>query len=190
MSGRTLRQKNFDAGDYQEKVYDLARTNPALLAKTVTQVARKKNASDGDLDKADSATIMLGAAIVMFGSIAGMLYWDGRMKAKRDAMIAAWEAQGNAVEGCPKPWDVAGKTDPEMLIGPIPKTAIVPAVASVVAVATAIGRGKNKMPGFWETAATWTAVGTFSVLVGQLTQSKGFCQVEEGIQSGRIPLAA
>lgn len=194
MAARTLRQKNFDARQYHDEAYDLARANPAALAKSVTQLARKKNAQDGALDKADSGTIELGAFVVMLASMSAMLWWDGRLKAQRDAMLAMWVAAGHPVEGeqCPMPWEVAGKTDPELLVGPVPKTALFPAAAAVIALVARASRGQKKVPGFWETAATRTAAGTFAILVAGMAQSKGYCQVERSIATGqtKVDIAA
>ncbi len=190
MAGRTIRQKNFDPGDYQEKVYDLARTNPALLAKTVTQVARKKNQNDGHLDKADAGTIELVSFVTLVGVTSGMMWWDGRLKAKRDATLAAWQAGGHAVgEGCPKPWEVAGKSDPETLIGPVPKVALVPAGSLLLWAVARIGRaGKKSAAGMFETAMYRTSLTTFAVLVASLAQTKGYCGAEHEIVTGQTTI--
>ncbi len=190
------RQRAFNPRDMYDDVHDLARVNPAAVAKNVTRLARRKNQSDGELDRAERASVELVGSLGAM-AITGLVgHWDGKLEAVRDAMLADWEGAGNArAQDCPVPWDLEGVADPGSLFGKwwIPKLLIPPVVAGIGAVLAAVPRktvnGRMPMPGFIETLMTRTAQFTFTYAIASWARSKGFCQRAQQITNGTYQIS-
>lgn len=187
------RQRAFNPRDMHDDVYDLARVNPAALAKNVTRLARRKNQADGELDSAERTAIELVGMTTGVAVTALNAWWDGRIEAVRDAMLVQWEAQAptessGGVSGLCLPWEVPGVPDPGWIMGYIPKLLVIPAVAGVVAILAAPKKskqgGRAPMPGFIATAAMRSAQFSFAYAVASWARAKGFCQREAQITSG------
>ncbi len=188
------RQRAFNPKDMHDDVYDLARVNPAKLAQNVTRLARRKNQSDGDLDRAERAAVELvgtvGAAAVTM--LVG--HWDGQIEAVREAMLAQWESAGNdASTNCPVPWEMEGVADPGTAFWVVPKLLIPPVLAGVGAILAAVPRkavgGRMPMPGFIETLLTRTAQFTFVYAVGSWARAKGYCKRAQQIDQGSYTIS-
>lgn len=182
------RRPRFNPTEYKEEFLDLAKTNPELAAEAATKLARRKRNQDDQLDDADESTTGLVAALgtfVITGAV-GALY--GSNRAKRDAILRDWEAEGAAAAGTstattPEPWmHPRGVSDPTKILG-FPKLAIPPVVLAAIAGITAAVRGKKKRASTFERTMTMSAIGTTGVFIADFVASYFYKKKENKLAS-------
>lgn len=189
------RQREQNPRDVYDDVHDLARTNPAALAKNVTRLAKKKNASDGQADQmAKAARETVGVALGTLATV-GVAWMDGRFEADRDAMLAEWMAAGNsASDDCPVPWELEGVKDPATAFMGIPWLAIPPLVSGVIygairSMRPASINGRKTIPGFGESIFYNATVMTLAYGFGTYARGRSFCSRERAISRGDVVIS-
>lgn len=166
---------------------DLMKTNPALAAESATKLARKKVNQDVELGEADNSTKGLVAFLgtTVFMGLAG--WWTGGMKAKRDALIADWEAEGAQSVGASLaqaeyPWDhERGVKDPTTMWY-MPKLIVFPLVSGVLALISASMRKGRAAPSGFERTMTMTAGSTFGLMVANMIGSRSYKAKEKKLE--------
>ena len=190
-----VRQREHNPRDVYDNVHDLARTNPELVAKSVTKLARKKNQSDSQADAmAVAARETVGVAVGVLATI-GVAWLDGRVEADRDAMLAEWIAAGNAAtEDCPVPWELEGVKDPATAFMGVPWLAIPPLVSGALyGIARSVRpktiNGRRTMPGFAESILYNSTIMTLAYGFGTYARGRSFCSRERAISRGDVQIS-
>ncbi len=189
------RQREQNPRDVYDNVHDLARTNPELVAKSVTKLARKKNQSDSQADSMAVTARESVGMILGIGATIGAAWLDGRVEADRDAMLAEWIAAGNAAsDDCPVPWELEGVKDPATAFMGIPWLAIPPLVAGTLYGITRSVRpktinGRRTMPGFLESTLFYSTIMTVAYGFGTFARGRSFCSRERAISRGDVQIS-
>lgn len=182
------RQRQLNPKDFSDDVHDLARVNPAKLAKDVTTLARKKNAADGELDRADASTSLLLGGLGAIATVGAIAVGSGAQRAERDKMIAEWESKGNKDDNSPSPFEV-GVKDPTIAFWKIPWLAIPAALGGIGWLWASSSRrhfakGKRSIAGAGEVYLGFTGLFSTVLLVAKVASDRGYSKREHLITSG------
>jgi len=189
------RQREQNPRDVHDNVYDLARTNPELVAKSVTKLARKKNQSDSQADSMAVAAREGMGMLIGVGATLGAAWLDGRVEADRDAMLAEWIGAGNAAsDDCPVPWELEGVKDPATAFLGVPWLALPPlAFGAFYGLARSVRpktiNGRKTIPGFGESAMFYSMVMTLAYGFGTYARGRSFCSRERAISRGEVQIS-
>jgi hypothetical protein len=182
------RQRQLNPKDFHDDVHDLARVNPAKLAKDVTALARKKNAADAELDAADATTSLMLGGVGALATAAMIAVGAGSRNAERDKIIAEWESKGNDLDSGPTPWEV-GVKDPTIAFWKIPWLAIPAAIAGtgyVIANRRRHGaaKGKRSIAGVGEVYLGFTSLFSTVMLIAKIASDRGFIKQAHLLTTG------
>ena len=178
------RRPRFNPTEYREDFEDMIKVNPELAAKSASQLAGKKVRAENQVADADSATreliAFLGSTVVM--GVAG--WWMGSMKAKRDALIADWEAEGAESVGASltedeAPWDHERGVGNPTKWWFFPKLLVLPLGTGLVAMIAASMRKKGRSAGGFERTMTMSAISTFGLTIASLTGGRAYASKEK-----------
>ncbi len=178
------RRPRFSSTEYREDFEDLIKTNPELAAKSASQLAGKKVRAENQVVDADNATrelvAFLGSTVIM--GFAG--WWMGSLKAKRDALVADWEAEGAESAGAslsedPAPWDHERGVSNPMKWWFFPKLMVIPLGTGLVAMIAASMRKKGQAASGFERTMTMSSISTFGLTIAGLTGGMSYARREK-----------
>ncbi len=181
-------KRRFNPKEYKEDFTDLAKVNPPLAAKAATDLARRKRNQDDALAESDMATKGLMAFMGTTAIMATAGWWNGSMKAKRDALIADWETEGAVGVGAstaeyPDPWDhAAGVSDP-CCWWMVPKLILFPALTGGLAILAASMRPARKAPGGFERTMTMASGATLGLVIANMTAGWSYRRKEKKLMT-------
>lgn len=176
---------------YEQEFTSLATENPAEAGKIArnVQVARR-NLEDELREGSRTMMEVVGIAVGSVGAL-GVGYLDGGWEAKRDAMIADWEAGGAAevdanLADYPEPWMHAeGGKDPTKIFGFLDKALGITLLTTAIAIAIGIATRDedDDEPSIWASAFKNLAFGQFAYVVGALGRNSGYRRAKKKIEA-------
>ena len=181
------RRPRFSTTEYREDFEDLIKTNPQLAAKSASQLAGKKVRADNQVADADNATremvAFFGSTLVM--GAAG--WWMGSLKARRDVLIADWEAEGAESVGASLtedkvPWDHERGVSNPMKWWFFPKVMVLPIGTGIAAMIAASMRKSGQAAGGFERTMTMSSIGTFGLTIAGLVGEWSYTRKEKALE--------
>ncbi len=165
--------RRFNPRSYREDFMDLIQANPTLAADSATKLASRKVRAENQASASSGASTDLIATLVTFVVMGGAGWWQGGMKAKRDALVADWQLEGAesvsaSLQDTPKPWNHDRGASNPTTWWMIPKLMVLPLGTGLLAMIASGMRKRGAAPGAFEKSMTMSAVGTFGLTIASL----------------------